>query len=334
MNTNRYGPYSLSIIVLLITTTPAFAEVANLQTNNESYYFGDLIKFQGNVKEGSTGLVTVVIRDLNDEFVMLAQATINHDNSFEKTVKITDKFSQHGIYNATGFILNMTKGVTTSFGVSLNGVPIILDEDKNKEGKIIENPIAEDVEVEPSSNKEQIIEESIIQNKAKEISKIAEFVDQSKDPQYYIDRYYNEKSYKSWFDRNYPELTIEEAVGYTEDKQEIKSTVQEIIDKEIVPEAQATSIAEPVQQKKDNPETTQIILAVAGLAILFGAVYGIKRQVDDNSRQISINRETLRKKFIQPILGSNPKEILQTRLAKGEITLAEYEKIREKLTGS
>ena len=39
------------------------------------------------------------------------------------------------------------------------------------------------------------------------------FVDPEKDPQSYVDRYNNEASYKEWFDKNYPEYTIEEAVG-------------------------------------------------------------------------------------------------------------------------
>jgi len=43
---------------------------------------------------------------------------------------------------------------------------------------------------------------------------IASFVDKSKDPQSYIDRYNNEPSYKKWFDDNYPEYdSIEQAVG-------------------------------------------------------------------------------------------------------------------------
>ena len=42
---------------------------------------------------------------------------------------------------------------------------------------------------------------------------IASFVDPTKDPQSYIDRYNNEESYKEWFDENYPDYTIEEAVG-------------------------------------------------------------------------------------------------------------------------
>ena len=41
-----------------------------------------------------------------------------------------------------------------------------------------------------------------------------DFVDPEKDPQYYLDRYYNEPEYKAWFDRNYPDYTIEEAVNF------------------------------------------------------------------------------------------------------------------------
>jgi len=322
LNKNRYGPYSLGMILLLVITTitPVFAEVTSIQTNSESFYKGDQIKFSGIVERDSIGLVTIVIRDLNDKFVVLAQAVINYDNTFEKTIKIEDEFLEHGIYNATGFILNMTKGVTTDFAVSLNGAPIILKEEQVEDETIKEKLILED------KLKKEIEMRDVIAT-----TSIADFVDSTKSSQYYIDRYYNEATYKSWFDRNYPNLTIEEAVGHTDNIVKIKSTVQEIIDKEIIPEAQASSIVEPTQQLNNNSDIAQISLAVAGLGILFGAVYGIKRKVNDNSKLISINRETIRKKLIQPIIGSNPKDILQTRLAKGEITLEEYEKIKSKL---
>ena len=45
---------------------------------------------------------------------------------------------------------------------------------------------------------------------------IASFVDKTKDPQSYIDRYNNEASYKEWFKENYPDYTIHEAVGKRE----------------------------------------------------------------------------------------------------------------------
>ena len=46
---------------------------------------------------------------------------------------------------------------------------------------------------------------------------IAPFVDPKEDPQYYIDRYNSEESYKKWFDANYPRYSsIYEAVGLEE----------------------------------------------------------------------------------------------------------------------
>ncbi len=56
---------------------------------------------------------------------------------------------------------------------------------------------------------------------------ILDFIDPNKDPQYYIDRYYNEPNYKEWFDKNYPDYTIEEAVGL-ESKSKLPEWVRNI----------------------------------------------------------------------------------------------------------
>ena len=45
---------------------------------------------------------------------------------------------------------------------------------------------------------------------------ILSFIDTTLDPQYYIDRYNNESTYKEWFDENFPDYTIYEAVGVEE----------------------------------------------------------------------------------------------------------------------
>ena len=248
MNKNGYGPYSLSIIVIaMIAFTPAaFAEVTYLQTNSKSFFKGESIIFNGQVEPNSSGLVTIVIRDSNDQFVMLAQAIADENYSFEKIIKINEKFTDDGIYDATGFILNVTAGVTASFGISTNGNPVIVDDELT------------------------IPEPSI---------KHIDFVDPSKDPQYYLDRYYNEPGYKSWFDRNYPGFTIEEAVGY--DNQDPKTTVEQFMENEILPEADAASTVQSNSQPENNAENAQIILAVGGLGLLFAAVYGIKRKVDN-----------------------------------------------------
>ena len=46
--------------------------------------------------------------------------------------------------------------------------------------------------------------------------KIEDFVDPNKDPRSYLKRYLLEEKYKDWFDRNYPNQTIYEAVGLNE----------------------------------------------------------------------------------------------------------------------
>ena len=52
---------------------------------------------------------------------------------------------------------------------------------------------------------------------------VASFVDESKDPQSYVDRYNNEATYKKWFDANFAEYdSIYQAVGLEEPKVEEK----------------------------------------------------------------------------------------------------------------
>ncbi len=46
--------------------------------------------------------------------------------------------------------------------------------------------------------------------------KILDFVDPNKDPRSYLRRYITETTYKDWFNRNYPDYTIYEAVGLSE----------------------------------------------------------------------------------------------------------------------
>ena len=159
---------------------------------------------------------------------------------------------------------------------------------------------------------------------------IVDFVDPSKKPEYYLDRYYNEPNYQVWFDNNYPQITIEEAVGYTPPTKSEIETFQNIEGPKIIPEAEALSTL-PLSSNSENSDVAQVALAFGGVAILFGAVYGIKKKVDVNSKHISLNKDIIRRKIISPIIDSNPIWIIQTRLAKGEISIEEYEKLKQKL---
>ena len=78
--------------------------------------------------------------------------------------------------------------------------------------------------------------------------KIEDFVDPNKDPGSYLKRYLLEEKYKDWFDRNYPDQTIYEAVGLNEwDYNEMKKklspdqTVEEKSKTEPEPELESES---------------------------------------------------------------------------------------------
>ena len=123
-------------------------------------------------------------------------------------------------------------------------------------------------------------------------------------------------------------------MGYESSLDDVKSTVREIMDARIIPETQASSIIDPSKAVTEDFDIAQISLAVAALVILFGAVYGVKRQADCNTKQIQLNKNVIRKKILNPILRSIPKEIIQTRRAKGEITFEEYDQLKSKLNQS
>jgi hypothetical protein len=336
--------FFLTTIVLLSGILPAFAEVAELQLDKNYYIKGDSIIAQGTVSKDTSGLVTIVLRDPNDKFVLLSQALIQSDDSFEKAITINEKFQVLGTYNATAFVLNMTAGKTQSFDfdTSMTEKNPELDEGLlsdieeferviNEKSEIENTPIEEKLKVEENQIEKEYEIEIPQKDLAKNKSQIADFVDPNKKPEYYLDRYYNEPVYQSWFDKNYPKITIEEAVGYIiPTKSEIEFS-QNIEEPKIIPEAEALSTVTSTSTSEDNADVAQVGLALGGLVILFGAVYGIKKKVDVNSKHISLNKDLIKRKIISPIIDSNPIGIIQTRLAKGEISIEEYEKLKQKL---
>ena len=78
--------------------------------------------------------------------------------------------------------------------------------------------------------------------------KIEDFVDPNKDPHSYLKRYILEEKYKDWFNRNYPDTTIYEAVGlnewdYNAMKKELSANQDTVED-----------ISEPEPEPKSEPE--------------------------------------------------------------------------------
>ena len=224
-----------------------------------------------------------------------------------------------GMYNATAFITQLSSGKMINFVYSYDGYsddPIISD-------PIIDEPIII-----------EIIDESIIENIIEESSsnETPSFIDPEKDPIHYVNRYYDEPSYKDWFDKNYPNLTIEEAVGYVSEEIISKENMVENEIDVIAPVANAAMMS-PSIISNDNLEAnelSQMVLAVGGIGLLLGAIYGVRNKFD-NKINIKSKNNTFRKKIFPSIGRMDPFTIIQNRLAKGEISISEYHSLQKAL---
>lgn len=320
----------LVIVFFVSSFSSVFAEVMEFRLDKEVYFINDSIFIEGTVTEESSGFVTIVIRDPYSKFLLLSQAMIQSDNKFQKEIPIDSKFEISGTYNATAFVLNMTDARFQSFDVlgieSQKNAKAVLEAENNMIDSNLNTDITNSKISESKINEYDFkFSELTYENTnpfIEQTSKIADFVDATKNPQYYLDRYYNEPAYKSWFDRNYPDLTIEEAAGYKIPKKELPTQY----DTQIIPQAEASLLISSKDEKNEDVGLT--VLTISGLGILFAAVYGIKKKSDGQSKLISINKEMLKKRFSPSRKKTNPRKIIQVRLANGEITVDEYEKLK------
>ena len=88
------------------------------------------------------------------------------------------------------------------------------------------------------SNLTKELKPEIIQEVDVNVKNTLDFVDPDKDPHEYLKRYLKESKYKDWFNRNYPNYTIYDAVGlsmsdYLGVKRELFPESENIIEEEI-----------------------------------------------------------------------------------------------------
>ena len=108
--------------------------------------------------------------------------------------------------------------------------------------------IQDKIKEEESNQKSDVVEEvntEIVEKIDTSIKKTLDFVDTNKDPHEYLKRYLNEPKYKDWFNRNYPNHSIYDAVGLTvSDYLTLK--------RELYPEFETIQEEEPNKQEKSN----------------------------------------------------------------------------------
>ena len=193
---------------------------------NATAFTGDQKEKDGfTIKLEFDGNKVFVVPDVVLQLKTIADKSVEVEKTISFTASITDSSIEGAVFslqnNSTGATIDPSSGKfvwtpSKSYG-NIKDQPYYFDiivtkgAQEDRENFIITVKKAFD-EPEKEPEPKQTTSEP------KELG-IAAFVDESKDPQSYVDRYNNEASYKKWFDDNYSEYSsIYEAVGLEEPK--------------------------------------------------------------------------------------------------------------------
>ncbi|MDO8640752.1 MAG: hypothetical protein Q7R33_04345, partial [Nitrosarchaeum sp.] len=166
-----------------------FASVQNFSTDKSIYHDGDTLKISGTVNYDTTipSVILQIIAPGGTGLAGIANILPKSDGSFSTIFHVGGPtWSEDGTYTikiSYGGNLEKTFSYQKSF---VNSDDASIDAD-NPNKLFIKNPKMQ----------------------------IPGFPSLDHSPQYYIDRYNNEPSYKSWFDSQFPEQSIYDILGFS-----------------------------------------------------------------------------------------------------------------------
>ena len=187
---------------------PGEIKVKTLNVEKSSYFMKEEILIFGTVdgyKFKST--VAIMIRNPSNGFLTLITTFPDKDGYYEAKIETDSKFKTDGTYTVTAFTDDPNRGTQAIFYFSREAPP----------PPPVKTLPGQSIQAEPTTTSEPVTQPEPVTPKPKPRPS---FVDPQKDPQSYVDRYNNEASYKEWFDGNFPDYTIYEAVGLAEPAKE------------------------------------------------------------------------------------------------------------------
>ncbi len=205
----RFTIFFLFLLIPL-SFSSAFGMVENFTTDKFLYYEGDTLYVSGNVSsELDEPYVTIVIFNPGKStFVTLGSTTANFDGDFSTTIQIGGPtWTTFGIYpiQVTSEGSSMEKSIEyRASSTTSEPTP-----------KLTPKPTPEPISELPSLS--EPIHESTLESSSTFTTlkfQIPNFPSLDKSPQFYIDRYYNESDYKSWFDSQFLSNSIYDVVSY------------------------------------------------------------------------------------------------------------------------
>ena len=194
----------------------SFADVTNFTTDKSLYRLGDSIKITGNVVYDSA-IPTIIIQIITPSGSGLAHidsAIPKNDGTFTKTIHAGGPtWNEDGKYTIKiSYAGNLEKLIDYE-EISSNSESNSSESNNSESSNPKPPPSLPEATIPktPSLTTEIESEISFTENPKMRILGFPSF---DKSPQYYIDRYYTEPEYKSWFDSQFPLYSIDDVVGY------------------------------------------------------------------------------------------------------------------------
>ena len=309
-------------VIAVVLVTPAYADILSLKTDKTFYKKGDKIIFSGIVEDDDIGeFVTIVVEDPAGNFVTLGSGYVTVDKNFTVTIdtnakKIKEKFASHGVYNATGFVENKTNSKWVTFDFSLDGSPVVhptnqpvLASTPQPTPAPIPQPTSTPSTSQPSSqsnaNDENDGDELTIQEKIKERIELAKKLKEAQT--------------------NQPIQTGSGQIGVNQTGN-LNTTTTDTISGD---KADTTGTSTVPIDLSSN--LLYIVIGLGGAGAAAAVVYGAKNKARHKSDAPIVKIRELSEKVGAPSEEDYALMILKNRLAKGEITIDEFNALKKAL---
>jgi len=111
---------------LVISNPDVYADAKNISTDKKHYQNGDIITVTGNSGiSNSKEAISVVIRNLNDDYVVLVSDISDESGAFEMKIDVESHFLIKGHYFAQMFIDDVASNKKTYFDYSPDGATVV-----------------------------------------------------------------------------------------------------------------------------------------------------------------------------------------------------------------
>jgi len=170
-----------------------FGSVQNFSTDKSIYYDGDTLKISGTVNYDPVipSVILQIITPRETGLAGIANVLPKSDGSFSTAFRVGGPtWPEDGTYT-----------IKVSYGGNLEKTFSYQKSSMNSDDDV-------------STNDDNSLDDSNELFAENPKIRISDFPSLDRSPQYYIDRYNNEPSYKSWFDSQFPDYVIQDVVGY------------------------------------------------------------------------------------------------------------------------